>query len=145
MVQRLALGMCLAPWCRMADPSPPKQESLPELLRSIADQAQTFVRAEVQLLKVESARTITRAAVALVVLLASGLLIALALSLAAAATVIASGASPQAALLTAAAVDLVVAVVSTWLVIQWARKPAEATAAAATQLANAPQHGGSLS
>ena len=128
----------------MADPSPQNQESLPELLRSIADQAQTFVRAEVQLLKVESARTVTRAAVALVVLLASGLLLAIALSLAAAATVVASGASPQAALLTAAGVDLIVAGASTWLVIHWARKPAESVAAA-TQLANAPQHRGSLS
>ena len=128
----------------MADPSPQNQESLPELVRSIADQAQTFVRAEVQLLKVEASRTITRAAVALVVLMASGLLLAIALSLVAAATVVATGASPQAALLTAAAVDLIVASAATFFVLRWARKPAESVAAT-TQLANVPQHGSSLS
>lgn len=128
----------------MADPSPHNQESLPELIRSIADQAQTFVRAEVQLLKVESARTITRAAVALVVLLASGLLLAIALSLVAAAVVVAADGSPQAALLTAAAVDLVVAGASTFFVLRWARKPAEVIAAE-THLAKVPQHGSSLS
>jgi hypothetical protein len=128
----------------MADPSPQNQESLPDLLRSIADQAQTFVRAEVQLLKLESTRTITRAAVALMVLLASGLLLAIALSLAAAAIVVASGASPQAALLTAAGVDLSVAVAATWSVLHWARKSAESVAAE-THLANLPQHGSSLS
>jgi hypothetical protein len=129
----------------MDSPSPHSQESLPSLLRSIADQAQTFVKAEIELLKLESTRTVTRAAVALMVLASSGLLLAIALSLAAAATVMVSGGSAVAALLTAAGVDLTVAIVSSVLVLKWARKPAETVAAEATQLSNLPQHGESLS
>lgn len=128
----------------MANTSPQTQESLPELLRSIADQAQTFVRAEIALIKLESQRTVTAAAIALLVLVGSGLLLAIAVSLVAAAIVVVRGGSAGAALLTAAGVDLLVAVLSSVVVVNWARKRFESTAAA-TQMANLPQHGSSLS
>ena len=128
----------------MANTSPQTQESLPDLLRSIADQAQTFVRAEIALIKLESQRTVTAAAVALLVLVSSGLLLAIAISLVAAAIVVVRGGSAGAALLTAAGVDLLVAVLASVVVINWARKRFENTAAA-TQLTNLPQHGSSLS
>ncbi|HTU58227.1 MAG TPA: phage holin family protein, partial [Polyangiales bacterium] len=94
----------------MANLSSQPPESLPELLRSIADQAQTFVKAEVSLIKLEAQRTVTSAAVALLVLIASGVLLAVALSLLAAGVVLLRGGSVGAAALTAAGVDLVVAV-----------------------------------
>jgi hypothetical protein len=129
----------------MANLSPQPTESLPDLLRSIADQAQTFVRAEVALIKLEAQRTVTSAAVALLVLVASGLLVAIAVSVLAAGAVVLRGGSPGAALLTAAGVDVTVAVVSSVLVISWARKRAGAAAAEATQLTNLPHHGSSVS
>lgn len=129
----------------MANSSPQTQESLPELLRSIADQAQTFVRAEVSLVKLEAQRTVTSAAIALLVLVASGILLAIALSLVAAAIVVVRGGSAGAALLTAAGVDLLVAAVSSLVAISWAKKRAQSTVAATQQLANLPQHGSSLS
>jgi hypothetical protein len=128
----------------MANLSSQSTESLSDLLRSIADQAQTFVRAEIQLIKLESQRTVTAAAVALLVLVAGGILLAIAVSLLAAAVVVLRGGSAGAALLTAAGVDLIVAVVSSVMVINWAKKRAGATAEA-TQLASVPQHGSSLS
>lgn len=128
----------------MANTSLQTQESLPDLLRSIADQAQTFVRAEIGLIKLESQRAVTTAAVALLVVVASGLLLAIAISVLAAAIVVVRGGSAGAALLTAGAVDLMLAVVSSVVVISWARKRFEATAAA-TQPTNLPQHGSSLS
>jgi hypothetical protein len=128
----------------MANISPQTQESLPDLLRSIADQAQTFVRAEIGLIKLESQRTVTTAAIALLVLVASGLLLAIGVSALAAAIVVVRGGSAGAALLTAAGVDVVIAIIASVVVIGWARKRVESTAAA-TQLTNVPQHGSSLS
>jgi hypothetical protein len=129
----------------MANLSSQPPESLSELLRSIADQAQTFVRAEVSLIKLEAQRTVTSAAIALLVLVASGILLAFALSLSAAAVVLLRGGSTGVALLTAAGVDLIVAVVSSVVAVSWARKRAETTAAEASQVTNVPQHGSSLS
>jgi hypothetical protein len=129
----------------MANLSSQPPESLPDLLRSIADQAQTFVKAEVGLIKLEAQRTVTSAAIALLVLVASGILLAISLSLVAAGIVVLRGGSPAAALLTAAGVDLIVAVVSSVVAVSWAKKRAENTAAEASQLTNLPQHGSSLS
>jgi len=129
----------------MANLSSQPPESLTELLRSIADQAQTFVKAEVGLIKLEAQRTVTSAAVALLVLVASGILLAIALSLLAAGIVMLRGGSTGTALLVAAGVDLVVALVSSVVAVSWAKKRAESTAAEASQLTNLPQHGSSLS
>jgi len=124
------------------------EPSVPELLRSIYEQGQVFVKAELELLKLESKSVLTRAAVALIVLTGSGLLLAIALSLVAAAIVLLRGGSAAAALLTAAAVDLVVALVSTGFVIWGTRKRVDKAASAtasATQLSNLPQHGSTVS
>jgi hypothetical protein len=140
-----AHGTCFAAATGMANLSSQPPESLPDLLRSIADQAQTFVRAEVALIKLEAQRTVTSAIIALLVLVAGGILLAIALSLVAASIVVLRGGSAGAALLTAAGVDLIVAVVSGVVAVNWARKRAESTAAEASQLTNVPQHGSSLS
>jgi hypothetical protein len=114
-------------------------------LRSILDQAQTFARAEIELLKGESRRVVVRAAVVLVVLLGSGLLVAAAVSLAAAAVALTYGASPVVALLSAAAADVLIGVVATLAVMSWARNPTPEAAAAAPHPTNLPQHGSTLS
>lgn len=132
----------------MPTSAPNPEPTLPELLRSIYDQAQVFVKAELELLKLESKSTLTRAAVGLVLIMGSGLLLAIALSGIAAAVVLLRGGSAAAALLTAAGVDLLVAVVSTVVVIRMARKRTEevaSAAASATQLTNLPQHGSPVS
>jgi hypothetical protein len=133
----------------MSNSAPQIQEpSLPELLRSIYDQAQVFVKAEIELLKLESKSVITKAAVGLVVVMGSGLLLAIALSLVAAAIVLMQGGSPAAALLTAAGVDLLVSVVAVSFLVWTARKRVDAVAtgaASSTQLTNLPQHGSTVS
>jgi hypothetical protein len=143
--RRFVDGTCFAAVPGMANLSSQPPESLSDLLRSIADQAQTFIRAEVALIKLEAQRTVTSAIIALLVLVASGILLAIALSLVAAGLVVLRGGSAAAALLTAAGVDLIVAVVSSVVAVNWARKRAESTAAEASQLTNVPQHGSSLS
>ena len=133
----------------MPNDAPHIQEpSLPELLRSVYDQAQVFVKAELELLKLESKTVITKAAVGLVVVMGSGLLLAIALSLVAAAVVLMQGGSPAAALLTAAGVDVLVSGVAVAFLVWTARKRVDASvseAASPTQLTNLPQHGSTLS
>ena len=124
------------------------EPSVPERLRSIYEQGQVFVKAELELLKLESKSVLNRVAVALIVLTGSGLLLAIALSLVAAAVVLMQGGSAAAALLTAAGVDFLVAIVSTVSVIVIARKRVEkaaSSAASATQITNLPQHGSPVS
>lgn len=125
----------------------PQEPSLPELLRSIYDQAQVFVKAELELLKVESKTVLTKAAVGLVVVIGSGLLLAIGLSLVAAALVLMRGGSPVAALFTAAGVDVLVSAVALGLFLWMARKRVDAAASAASpsQLTNLPHHGSPVS
>jgi hypothetical protein len=126
----------------MSSPVPvqPEEPSLPALLRSIADQAQEFARAELQLVKVEAKQTLSRASLVFAVVLIAPVLLALALSLAAAAIVLARDGSAVAALLTAAGVDLLGACIAVGLVFQAVRKRS-ASSAVVGQLANSPQHG----
>jgi hypothetical protein len=114
-------------------------------LRAIVDQTQTFARAEIELLKDESRRVLVRAAVALVVLLGSGLLLAMAVSLAAAAVALTCGASPVVALLSAGAADVVIGVIAALAVLSWARDPNPDAAASPPHATNLPQHGSTLS
>lgn len=120
---------------------------MPELLRSIYDQAQVFVKAELELLKVESKSILTKAALGLVVVVGSGLLLAIGLSLVAAAIVLMRGGSPVAALLTAAGVDVLVSALAIGLFLVMARKRVDdaVSAASTTQLTNLPQHGSTVS
>ena len=123
------------------------EPSLPELLRSIYDQAQVFVKAELELLKLESKSVITKAAIGLVVVMGSGLLLAIALSLVAAAIVLMQGGSAAAALLTAAGVDVFVSVVAVAFLVWKARQGVDAVAseaASVTQVANLPQQGSTV-
>ena len=83
--------------------------SFADLLRTVVHEGQTFIRAETALLKVEARETLKLAVLYLVLVMGSGLLLAIALSLVAAALVLAADGSAIAALLSAAAVDLVVA------------------------------------
>jgi uncharacterized membrane protein YqjE len=138
-------GICLAKRCCMSSPSPQTEEpSLPELLRSIVDQAQLFARAELALLKVEARQGALKAALILAVVLGGSLLLAIALSLCAAAAVLARHGSPAAALLTAAGVDVLFAALATaWLIVRVRKRTT--TAAALGQLANSPQHGSQTS
>jgi len=124
------------------------EPSVPELPRSIYDQAQVFVKAEIELLKLEAKSTITKAAVGLVVVMGSGLLLAIALSLVAAAIVLMQGGSAVAALLTAAGVDVFVSVVAVSFLVWMARRGVDTVAseaASATQLTNLPHQGSTLS
>jgi len=130
----------------MSNISPQTPEPLPDLLRSIVDQAQAFARAELEIVKIESKQAATKAFVALVVLTASGLLLALALAASAAAVTLYAGASATAALLIAAGVASVIAAVSTGVLISWIRKgDDQAEPAPESQLTNLPQHGSTVS
>lgn len=144
-----APGMCLAVWPDMPNSAPPIQEpSLPELVRSIYDQAQVFAKAELELFKLESKSVLTKAAVALVVVIGSGLLLAIGLSLVAAAIVLLRGGSPAAALLTAAGVDVLVSalgVTAMMIVLKKRVQTAASAVASTTQLTNMPQHGSTVS
>jgi hypothetical protein len=126
----------------MSSPVPvqPEEPSLPTLLRSIADQAQEFARAELQLVKVEAKQTVSRASLVFAVVLIAPVLLAIALSLTAAAIVLARGGSAVAALLTAAGVDLLGACIAVILVMGAVRKRS-ASSAVVGQLTNSPQHG----
>ncbi|MET0387013.1 MAG: phage holin family protein [Polyangiales bacterium] len=122
----------------------PDDPSLPELLRSIADQAQDFARAEIELVKLEARQSLTKAVLMLVIIIGSGILLAIALSLVAAAIVVARDGSPALALLTAAGVDVVVASIALAFMISRTRKKIASTPTPA-QLTNTPQHGSQLS
>jgi hypothetical protein len=84
----------------------PAEPSLAELVRSIVEQSKVFVRAELDLIKLEARQNATRAIIAFVVVMICGVLLSLALSFGTAAMVLAHNGSPVAALLTAAGVDL---------------------------------------
>jgi Putative Actinobacterial Holin-X, holin superfamily III len=89
---------------------PDNQEpSLSDLLRSILAEAKEFMKAEVDLTKADLKSTLKMAAFALVVFTAGGVLLAFALSMIAAAIVLAAHGNAVQALLAAAAVDLIVA------------------------------------
>lgn len=126
-------------------PSPPEEAPLPELLRAIADQAQEFARAEIGLVKIEAKQGATKAAIVLIVVTGSALLLAIALSLIAAAVVIARHGSPAAALLTAAGVDLLVAGVAIAWMISRLRRRTSNNGAASTRLSDSPHPGSQLS
>jgi hypothetical protein len=122
-----------------------QQASFAELLRQVVQDGQTFLRAETELLKVEAKTSLKTATLYLVLTTGSGLLLAIALSLIAAAIVIAAHGSAAAALLTAAGVDLVVSASAITFMIMKVRQTTHKAAAAATQLASAPQHGSEVS
>jgi hypothetical protein len=86
--------------------------SFSDLLSAVVQEGQAFVRAEAALLKVEAREVLTLAALSLVLITGSGLLLAIALSLGAAAWVLAAHGSTVAALLVAAAVDVVISAVA---------------------------------
>jgi hypothetical protein len=133
----------------LSQPQRSEDPPIGELLRSIVDQSQVFVRAEVALLKVEAKQTLTEAVIALAVLMAGCVLVAGALSLAAASLVLARSGSAVAALLTAAGVNVVVTVVAAYAVVAlFRRKKSQAAAplkSGTPQLTNAPQHGNTAS
>lgn len=108
--------------------------SFADLLRTVVHEGQTFLRVETALLKVEARETLKLAVLYLVLVMGSGLLLAIALSLIAAAIVLAADGSAIAALLSAAAVDVVVAAVAvSYMVLRIRAKSAnqpEAPAAA---------------
>jgi hypothetical protein len=96
-----------------------REPSIAELLRLVIDEGQTFLRAEVSLLKAESAQTLKRAALILVFVMAGAMLLVLAISLVAAAVVLAADGSAVQALLAAAGVDCAFGLIAgIWL---WAR------------------------
>lgn len=118
----------------------PAEPSMAELVRSIVDQSQVFVRAELDLIKVEARQNATRAIIALVVALICSSLLAFTLSLGAAALVLTRHGSPTAALWTAAGVDFGAVLLS--LVVTFVMLRKRSTAQRPTSsLANAPQHG----
>ena len=127
----------------MSDAS--REPSVPELLRTIAEQGQVFVKAELELLKRESKDAVTRAAVALTVIVVSGLLLAIALSMVAAAIALALEGSPTTALLMAAGVDALVAATAVIIVLRWATGKSADVEASAPQLTKLPQHGNPVS
>jgi hypothetical protein len=115
------------------------EPSLSELVRSIVDQSKVFVRAELELLKLETRQNATRAIVAFTVVLSCGFLLALALSFGAAALVLARHGSPTIALFTAAVVDLgavLILLVATFVML----RKRSAASPSAQVLTNAPQH-----
>jgi hypothetical protein len=81
------------------------EPSLAELVRIVLDDAKELLRAEVDLLKADAKDTLKIAAAALIVLTASGVLLALTLSLLTAAIVLALKGSPTIALLSAALIN----------------------------------------
>jgi uncharacterized membrane protein YqjE len=85
-----------------------QEPSIAELIKSIVAESKDFVRAEVDLTKADLKRTLKLAAFALVFFTAGGVLLAFALSLLAAAIVLAAHGTPVAAMLAAAAVDIAV-------------------------------------
>ena len=108
--------------------------SFADLLRTVVHEGQTFVRAETALLKVEARETLKLAVLYLVLVMSSGLLVAIALSLVAAALVLAADGSAIAALLSAAAVDLVVAGAAvTFMVLRIRAKNAKDNQAQSTE------------
>lgn len=128
----------------MPSTAPQSEEpSLGELLSSIVEQSKAFARAEIDLLKVEGKQGLTKAVLALIVVMSSAVLVSIALSLIAAAIVLARHGSPALALLMAAAVHVLVAGSAVaWLVARF-RKASDAAASTAA-IANSPQHGSSL-
>jgi uncharacterized membrane protein YqjE len=82
-----------------------REPSLAELLRLVIDEAQTFLRAEISLLKAESTQTLKIAALILVLVMSGGTLLVMAFALVGAAVVLAAGGDAVQALLAAAGVD----------------------------------------
>jgi hypothetical protein len=145
-VERVVLGMRLAVSDRMENSaSDVQQASFAELLRQVVQDGQTFLRAETELLKVEARTTLKTAALYLVLVMGSGLLLAIALSLIAAAIVIAAHGCAAAALLTAAAVDVVVSASAITFMIMKVRQSSQKAAAATTQITSSPQRGSHVS
>jgi len=121
-----------------------EEPSLAELVRSIVDQSQEFVRAEIDLIKVEARQQLTRGVIAFAVVLASGVLLSSALALVTAAIVLAqAGLGP--ALLAAAAVQVLVVCVAVAVVATWLRKRRGATAVSGSAVPVAAPHGTTVS
>ena len=132
--------MAFALLCRMSnDTLEPAEPSLSELVRSIVEQSKVFLRAELDLIKLEARQNATRAIIAFVVVLISGFLLSLALSFGAAALVLARDGSATSALLTAAGVDLGLVMIMLLATFVMLRKRTAASPSAES-LANAPQH-----
>jgi Putative Actinobacterial Holin-X, holin superfamily III len=137
--------MRLAPLSRMPSSLPQTNEpSLGELLSSIVDQTKVFARAEIDLLKLEAKDGLTKAAIGLIVVLSGAVLVGISLSLVGAAIVLARHGSPALALVTAAIIQMLIAVVAVVWLIARLKKPAD-TVAKTTAIANSPQHGDSVS
>lgn len=117
----------------------PAEPSLAELVRSIVEQSKVFVRAELDLIKMEARQNATRAIIALVAVLMCGVLLSLALSFGAAAAVLAREGSPVSALLTAAAVDVGVVMIMLIATFVMLRKR-HAVSPSADSPATTPQH-----
>jgi hypothetical protein len=108
--------------------------SFTELVRTVVQEGQAFVRAEAALLKVEARETATLAAVYLVLITGSGLLLAAALSLAAAAWVLAAHGSTVAALLAAAGVDVFISAVAiSYMLLRLRQKASTSETASASE------------
>jgi hypothetical protein len=117
----------------------PAEPSLAELVRSIVEQSKVFVRAELDLIKVEARQNATRAIIAFIAVMMGCFLLSLALSFAAAAVVLARNGSAASALLTAAGVDLgavVIMLIAT--LVMWRKH--SAVPPRAESLATTPQH-----
>jgi hypothetical protein len=119
----------------------PQQPSLAELMLHVLDDAGKLVKAEAQLLKDDLTTTLKLSELFLIVLTASGLLLALMLSLLLAALVLSLHGTPIQALLAAALGNGVVAAAAIgWLVMQ-IRKTSEKIAEDAAPVVHGAQSG----
>jgi hypothetical protein len=114
-----------------------EEPSLAQLVRSTLDDVRDLLRAEIDLLKIDAKQVLKHAAAALIVLTASGVLLALMLSLLTAAVVLALHGNPTQALLAAALANLLVSGAAILWLRGLLRKGAQATKEDAAQVVGA--------